>query len=146
MAVHSKVRIYVHTIWGTYDHQRNLSKDLRVKIFQHFVERAQEINIMIFKMNIQPEHVHLLINLPSNKTMADAAQLFKGECSTWINDNNLMQGKFSWQRGYGAYSVSSSQVAVVENYIKNQDAHHKRKTFQEEYKEWAMKYGLWEEK
>jgi len=96
-------------------------------------------------MNIQPEHVHILHNLPSDKTMAEIAQSLKGECSKWINDNDFLKGKFRWQRGYGAYSVSASQVEVVEKYIKNQDEHHKRKSFQEEYKEWAIQYGVWDD-
>jgi putative transposase len=143
MATHSKVRIYIHLVWGTLNHDRFLTTDLRLKIFQHLVERAKELNIIIVKMNIQPEHVHILLLLPSDKTIADIAKNLKGECSNWINDNNFIQGKFNWQRGYGAFSVSASQFEKVENYIKNQDEHHKRQTFAEEYKEWAVQYGVW---
>jgi len=69
-------------------------------------------------MNIQPEHVHFLLNLPSNRTMAEIAQNLKGECSSWTNDNEFLRGRFRWQRGYGAYSVSASQLEIVEKYIK----------------------------
>ena len=145
MALHSKVRIYVHLIWGTLNHERILNRDLRLKIFQYLVERSKELKIVINKMNIQPEHVHISLELPSNKTIAEVAQNFKGESSAWINDNDLIRGKFRWQRGCGAYSASASQLIIVENYIKNQDEHHKRKSFQEEYKEWAVQYGLWDD-
>ncbi|MDZ7400912.1 MAG: IS200/IS605 family transposase [candidate division KSB1 bacterium] len=145
MAIHSKVRIYVHLIWGTYERQRILTPELRLKIFRHLVERAKELDIIIVKMNIQPDHVHILFILPSNKTLAEIVQNLKGECSNWINECNLIQGKFAWQRGYGAFSVSASQLMRVENYIKNQDAHHRRKSFQEEYKGWAVRYGVWDE-
>lgn len=145
MAIHSKVRIYVHLIWGTYKHQRILNRELRIKIFQHLVERANELKIVINKMNIQPEHVHITLELPSSKSIADVAQNLKGESSTWINDNDFLRGKFRWQRGYGAYSVSASQLEKVKSYIENQDEHHKRKTFQEEYKEWAKQYGVWDD-
>ena len=144
MAVHSKVRIHVHLIWGTYKHEHILNRDLRVKIYQHLVERGNDLKITIRKMNIQPEHVHCLINLPSNKTIAEVVQGLKGECSKWINDSDLIKGTFRWQRGYGAYSVSASQLEIVENYIKSQNGHHKQKTFQEEYKEWAIQYGMWD--
>ena len=103
------------------------------------------MEIIISKMNIQPEHVHILLNLPADKTIAEIAQGLKGESSKWINDNDFMPGKFRWQRGYGAYSVSASQVRIVENYIKNQDEHQKRKSFHHEYKEWASQYGVWDE-
>ncbi len=145
MAVHSKIKIYIHLIWGTYNHERILTKDVRLKIFQHLSERSKALDIIISKMNVQPEHVHVLLNLPSNKTIAEIAQSIKGESSNWINDNNLILNKFRWQRGYGAYSVSASQLNSVENYIKNQDEHHKRRSFREEYKKWAVKYGVWEE-
>jgi putative transposase len=145
MARHSKVRIYFHLIWGTINHERILNRSLRLNIFQHLVERAEELKIILYKINIQPEHVHILQNLPSNKTIAEVTQNLKGECSNWINGNDLIPGKFRWQRGYGAYSVSASQLNMVENYIQNQDDHHKRKSFQEEYKEWAMQYGVWDE-
>ena len=145
MAIHSKVRIYVHLIWGTYKHQRILNQDLRLKIFQHLVERATELKIVINKMNIQPEHVHMGIELPADQSIAEVAKNLKGECSNWINDNDFLRGKFRWQRGYGAFSVSASQLEKVKSYIENQDEHHKRKTFQEEYKEWAKKYGIWDD-
>jgi putative transposase len=145
MAIHSKVRIYVHLIWGTYKHEQILNRELRLKIFQHLVERANELKIVINKMNIQPEHVHIGLELPAAQSIADVAKNLKGESSSWINDNDFLRGKFRWQRGYGAFSVSASQLEKVKGYIENQDEHHKRKTFQEEYKEWAKKYGVWDD-
>ncbi len=144
MAIHSKVRIFVHLIWGTFEHRKVLSKGLRVKIFHHLVERANELEITINKMNVQPDHVHILLDLPSDKTMAQVARYFKGECSKWINDNNLILGKFNWQRGYGAYSVSRSALERVAKYIEGQDEHHQEKSFSEEYREWAERYGVWD--
>ena len=144
MAIHSKVRVFVHFIWGTHNHEWILNRELRLKIYHHLVERARELKIIINKLNVQPEHVHTLLELPSNKTIAEIAQNLKGECSNWINDNNLTVGKFRWQRGYGAYSVSISMLSTVENYIKNQDEHHKRRSFTDEYKQWAVKYGVWD--
>jgi putative transposase len=145
MATHSKVRIYIHLLWGTYNHEPMLKKDLRLKIFDHLQQRANDLGNTIYKMNIQPDHVHIALNLLSTQTMAEVAKKLKGECSNWINENNLTHWKFKWQRGYGAYSVSASQLLIVENYIKNQEEHHRRKTFQEEYKEWAVQYGIWDD-
>ena len=59
MAIHSKVKIYVNLIWGTYNHETILNREMRIKIFQHLVERANELKIVINKMNIQPEHVYM---------------------------------------------------------------------------------------
>jgi putative transposase len=146
MALHSYVKIWVHAIWGTHNHERIIQKSLRIQLlFNHIVEQSTKNKLHIEKMNIQPEHVHLLFALPSDKTIAGIMKSFKGESSRWINDNRLIGTTFSWQKGYGAFSVSASQLDTVKNYIKNQDAHHQKKTFTQEYEEWARKYGVWDD-
>lgn len=142
MAIHSKVKIYVHLIWGTYNHQRTLSSQVRIALFNHLVKRAEKLKIVFEKMNIQPEHIHILLSLPADQSIAQIAKNLKGESSNWINDNNILSGKFRWQRGYGAFSVSASQLDIVKRYVNNQDEHHRRKSFKEEYEEWAKKYGI----
>jgi REP element-mobilizing transposase RayT len=82
--------------------------------------------------------------LPSNLCLADFVQKIKGASSHWINEQKLINAKFSWQRGYGAFSVSASQLEVVKKYIQNQDEHHRRKTFEEEYQEWKANYGFFD--
>jgi len=135
MSLHSYVKLYVHLIWTTHNRKRILKTNLRIALFKHYIERSKELNIVFKKMNIQPEHVHILLSLPSDKTIAKIAKDLKGESSNWINENKFISGKFRWQRGYGAFSVSASQIEIVKQYIKNQDEHHKRKSFQEEYDE-----------
>ena len=142
MAIHSKVKIYVHLIWGTYNHQGTLSSRVRIALFNHLVKRAEKLKIVFEKMNIQPEHIHILLSLPADQSIAQIAKNLKGESSNWINDNNILSGKFRWQRGYGAFSVSASQLDIVKRYVNNQDEHHRRKSFKEEYEEWAKKYGI----
>jgi putative transposase len=145
MARHSHVKVWVHAIWGTYRHERIIHKGLRVQLFDHIVGEAKEMGLHIEKMNIQPEHVHVLFSLPADKTIAGIIKSIKGESSRWINESKLINNTFSWQRGYGAFSVSASQLETVKNYIKNQDAHHQKKTFTQEYEEWARKYGVWDD-
>ncbi len=125
--------------------ERIFNKSLRLQIFQHFVDKSKDIGIEIEKMNIQPEHIHLLFPLPSDKSISQIVKLLKGESSRWINEENLIKSSFKWQRGYGAFSVSASQLLIVKNYIKNQDEHHHKKTFAEEYEEWARQYGVWDD-
>jgi REP element-mobilizing transposase RayT len=132
----------VHLIWGTHNHERILKSKSRIKIFDHLLQKSKENNIIFEGMNIQPEHVHILLTLPSDKTIAKVAKDLKGESSNWINENKLIPGKFRWQRGYGAFSVSASQFDIVKKYIKNQEEHHRRKSFKEEYDEWAIQYGI----
>ena len=145
MAIHSYVKIWVHLVWGTHNHENIITKELSKIIYDHLISRVVEESISIEKLFIRPEHVHMLFSLPSSKAMEDIARTIKGESSYWINDNNFTQTKFKWQRGYGAFSVSASQLEIVKNYIASQDTHHRVKTFTEEYNDWKNKYGIFDE-
>ena len=142
MAIHSHVKIWVHFIWGTHNHEKIITKEFGKKLFSHFISKSNEEKIHIEKLHVSPEHVHMLFELPSTKPMDKVARIFKGESSFWVNENKLTPFKFKWQRGYGAFSVSASQLETVINYIAKQDEHHKIKTFTEEYNDWQKKYGI----
>jgi REP element-mobilizing transposase RayT len=102
------------------------------------VEKEIYMKISFFN----PEHVHTLIDLPTSKSIEEVAQLFKGSSSHWINARRLLRGRFSWGRGYGAFSVSHSHVDQVAAYIANQEDHHRKKSFGQEFELFVKKYGL----
>jgi REP element-mobilizing transposase RayT len=87
-------------------------------------------------------HAHTLVDLPTSKSIEEVMQLFKGGSSHWINENRLVRGKFSRGRGYGAFSVSHSHIDRVAAYIAHQEVHHRKKTFDHEFKVFVKKYGL----
>ena len=93
-------------------------------------------------INGTPDHIHLLFLLGQKYSLKDIMQNIKGETSHWINQNNYVSTKFSWQIGYGAFSVSESKIKEVESYINNQKEHHKKITFKDEYKLLMKKYGF----
>ncbi len=88
------------------------------------------------------EHVHTLIDLPTNNCIEEVVQLFKGGSSHWINEEKLLRGRFAWGRGYGAFSVSHSDVERVGVYIAGQQEHHRKKRFSEEFELFVKRYGL----
>ena len=90
-------------------------------------------------VNGYSDHCHCLISLGSGQNMEKIVQLLKGEFSFWINKNQLTQEKFSWQDEYFAVSVSESNVDAVREYIKNQEKHHRKKAFEDEYREFLEK-------
>ena len=143
MPEHSRVGVWIHMVWGTHDHEPILHRNLRVALFKHFVSLSEDLGIFIGKLNVQPDHVHMLFSIPADQSVSKTVKGFKGESSRWINENKYIDGTFRWQRGYGAFSVSASQLNKVKNYIENQNEHHRMKTFSEENKEWAQKYGVW---
>jgi len=126
-------------------HERIIHAELRVALFNHIIEYSKEINVPTERLNIQPEHIHLLINLPADIALADVVKRIKGESSHWVNQNNFLKGKFAWQTGYGAFSVSASQLDIVKKYIENQREHHKKITWQDEFNEWLTNYEFLDE-
>lgn len=91
---------------------------------------------------VNADHVHVLFDLPTKYSLQDLAKLYKGSSSFWINKNRLTKLKFSWGRGYGAFSVSASAIEKVKSYIRNQKEHHKKLTFEDELSEFLSAYGL----
>ena len=91
---------------------------------------------------VNADHVHALIDLPTNLTIEEIVQLLKGSSSHWINSNNIVDEKFAWARGYAAFAVSESNVDFVCKYIANQEKHHRVRTFDDEFKEFIQRHGL----
>jgi REP element-mobilizing transposase RayT len=84
-------------------------------------------------INSMPDHLHLLIGFRPHQSISDLMNKVKGDSSEWINLENLTKERFRWQEGYGAFSYTKNLVPVVANYIANQEEHHRKKTFLEEY-------------
>lgn len=137
----SYIKIWLHLIWSTKNRERIISQDLKPKLIEHIRQNAESKNIYIDFINCVEDHIHILISLKGDQTPSKVVQLIKGESSHWVNKNNLIP-HFEWQNDYIGVSVSESVVPKVREYIKNQEAHHKRKTFQEEYEEFIEKYGF----
>ncbi len=119
-----------------------LEKSVRKKVSNYFYSYAKKNEIFMHINYVNADHVHMLIDLPTNYSIQKVAKLFKGSSSHWINKNRLTKFKFSWGRGYGAFSVSASAIDKVKSYIRNQPDHHRKKLFKEELDEFLSAYGL----
>ncbi|MGV3546904.1 MAG: IS200/IS605 family transposase [Pedobacter sp.] len=93
-------------------------------------------------INGYKDHVHCFVGLKPSMPLSDLARDIKNNSSKFINEKNWVKGKFRWQEGYGAFSYAHSQVKQVYNYILNQEAHHKMKTFREEYLDFLLKFEI----
>ncbi len=136
------IRIWVHAVWSTHCRKPVLTKEIREKVFKHIRENAILKNIHIKEINGFSDHLHCLISLSSDQNIATLMNLIKGESSYWINKNKLCKEHFSWQDEYFAVSVSQSGIDSLCQYIMNQENHHQKKTFQQEYDEFMEKYGF----
>jgi len=138
----SNVKIWVHAVWGTKNHERVLSKDVRKQLFQHARENAKEKQIYIDFINGESDHIHCLFALNADMTIAKVMQLIKGEAAYWANKNSLLKSKLEWADEYFAVSVSESMLNKVRDYIKSQEEHHKKITFNSEYEKFISKFGF----
>jgi putative transposase len=113
MSLHAYSRVWLHLVWATLERRPLLTKSAAVKLSAHLYDYAKEKGIYLKINFVNADHVHALVDLPTNLCVEDVMQLFKGGSSHWINENNLVPGKFGWGRGYGVFSVSESGVAEV---------------------------------
>ena len=93
-------------------------------------------------INGMPDHLHILIGLRPDCNLSDLVRDIKANSSKWINEHKWVVGKFEWQTGFGAFTVGQSQIKTVVNYILNQEEHHNKKTFQDEYIEFLTAYQI----
>jgi REP element-mobilizing transposase RayT len=113
------------------------------KLYSHIKELLEkDFESKVEIINGTADHIHILFLQNQNHSIAEITKNIKGNSSHWINQNNFVKGKFAWQTGYGAFSVSESMVNVVKKYIANQKEHHKRISFAEEYRKFEEKYGF----
>jgi REP element-mobilizing transposase RayT len=132
----------IHAVWGTKNKEHLIHTELRSAFLEHIKENAKAKGIFIDTINSQPEHVHCLFALNADMALSKALNLIKGESSFWANQQKLTRNHFEWAVDYFAASVSESQVGKVRTYIRNQDEHHRKVSFQEEYEIFMKAYGF----
>jgi REP element-mobilizing transposase RayT len=146
MSLHSYSKVWIHLVWGTLGREPMLSKSAATTASSWLTKYASQKKIYLKTNYFNADHVHALVDLPTNLCIEDLVQLLKGASSHWINEQQLVSGKFSWGRGYGVFSVSESGVAEVSDYIANQEEHHRKRSFADELKLFVERYGLdWRE-
>lgn len=133
------VKIWIHLVFSTKMREKLITKELKEKLIDHIKSNARSKDIWIDSINCTSDHMHILISLGTEQTISKVAMLIKGESSYWVNKNNLLKTKFEWQDEYFASSVSNSMVVKVRNYINDQEEHHRKKSFSEEFNELLVK-------
>jgi putative transposase len=142
MSVHSYARVWLHLVWATLERRPLLTKNVAPKLSAYLHDYAMQKGIYMKINFVNPDHVHALIDLPTQFSIEEIMQLFKGASSHWVNEQNLIPEKFGWGRGYGVFSVSESSVPDVANYIAKQEEHHRKRDFAEELKLFVERHGL----
>jgi REP element-mobilizing transposase RayT len=129
-------------MWSTKNREKTISPTLKNELLAFILNYGKEKGIHIDRVNCVSDHIHILLSLKADQSVASILGLVKGASSYHINKNKLSPLKFEWQDDYLAFSVSLSVVNKVRAYIENQEAHHAKKTFSMEYNEFIKAYGF----
>lgn len=132
----------VHVVFSTKERAKTLPQEFLPKLWPYMAGIARNHQFQAIQIGGTRDHVHALILLSPILQLAKAVQTLKGSSSHWINETWMAHGRFSWQEGYGAFSVSASQTDSVVKYIVNQEAHHRKRSFAEEFVELLEKHGV----
>ncbi len=138
----SYTQLYAQIIFSPRCRQNLIHNRIKDDIYKYIVGIIKKKNQKPMIINGMPDHVHILLGFSPDITISDLVRDIKSNSTNFVNGNNLIQGKFSWQKGFGAFTYSKSQVPRVVRYIKNQEEHHRKKTFKEEYLELLEKFGV----
>ena len=136
---HSYAQNHIHLVFSTKNRLKLISKDLQPRLWAYVAGICKNQNMLAFAVGGIDDHIHVLFRLPPTITLVRAVTLIKSNSSKWIREKGI---KFSWQEGYGAFSVSSSNVSTVIKYIDNQETHHRKFTFEQEFIAMLKKHGI----
>lgn len=136
---HSYTSNLVHLVFSTKERRNLILSNNQEKLWAYLVGIGKNKKTPVLAVGGMPNHVHLLLALPADQTLAKTVQALKANSSRWLRDHGI---EFAWQEGYGAFSVSASQAPRVKDYIRNQAQHHTKRTFEEEFLELLRKSGV----
>lgn len=135
-------QLYVQLVISPKYRERLLIKEFRGEVFKYISGILTNRGHKSIIINGVEDHAHIFFGLNPNEKISDIVGYIKKDSSIFINSRNWFRGKFHWQDGYGAFSYSRSQVSAVYKYISNQEAHHKKRTFRDEYIELLKKFEV----
>ena len=126
-------QIYVQLVFAVQNREAVLTQDTRICVFEYMSEILTNMKHKSLIVNGTSNHVHILLGLNPSISVSDTVHDIKRSSSLFINNEKFCFGRFSWQEGYGGFSYGRSQITDTYNYIKNQESHHLKRTFQQEY-------------
>ena len=139
---HSLTHILIHAVFSTKGREPLIDRDLRVRLWAYLGGIIHECGGNVIAVGGTADHVHSLFTLTAAMSVADIMRLVKTNSSRWVHEAFPAHRSFAWQTGYGAFSVSPSNVERVKRYIANQEMHHRKTTFQEEYVHFLNRHGV----
>lgn len=135
-------QIYIQIVFAVKGRQNLIGKEWQEELNKYISGIITNKGHKTMIVNGVSDHIHVFVGLKPSMAISDLVRDIKNNSSNFINDRKLVAGKFSWQEGYGAFSYAQSQVKTVYNYILNQETHHKKKTFKDEYHDFIEEFEI----
>jgi len=135
-------QIHIQFVYAVKFRESIIGKSWKDELYKYSTGIIQKNNHKLIAINGMSDHIHFLVGMRPTQSISDLIQDVKGCSSKWINKKGVLKGKFEWQEGYGAFSYGKSQVNDVVNYINNQESHHQKITFLEEYQTFLEKFEV----
>ncbi len=143
----SLASVQIHLVFSTKNREPWIDGDLQSRLYEYIGGILRAEKCVLLAAGGMPDHVHLLISLSRELAIAKTVQVVKANSSKWIHGTFSERRKFAWQVGYGAFSVSFSNIPMVKKYLTNQATHHQIQSFQDEFREFLRKHEMeWDEK
>ncbi len=135
-------QIYIQIVFSVKGRQNLIQMAWRDELHKYICGTISAKEQKVFAVGGVADHIHILVSIKPNISISDLVRDIKANSSRWINEKNLVHGKFQWQEGFGAFSYSFSALENVINYILNQEKHHEMQTFKDEYLELLDKFNI----
>lgn len=135
-------QIYIQVVFSVQGRQNLVRNEWKDELYKYIAGIIKGNDQKLYIINGMPDHVHILLSLKPNIAISDLVRDIKANSSKFINEKRWVIGKFQWQEGFGAFSYGHSQLDDVIKYIKDQEKHHRKKTFKEEYLEFLKKFNV----
>jgi REP element-mobilizing transposase RayT len=135
-------QIYIQIVFAVSSRENLIQKNWNVELYKYISGIIQGKGQKPIVVNGYKNHIHVFVGIKPSIALSDLVRDIKNNSSKFVNEKKWVMGKFSWQEGYGAFSYSHSQIESVYNYILNQEVHHKKITFREEYNEILKKFEI----
>jgi len=142
----SYTQIHIQFVFAVKYRAALIDKEWKERLHQYITGIFQENKHKMLQINSMPDHIHIFVGMRPHQSISSLIQNVKTESSKWIKEQNLCSKLFAWQEGYGAFSYAKSQVSDVVRYIKNQEIHHSKLTFLDEYRKFLTAFEIdWDE-
>ena len=135
-------QIYIQTVFAVSNRESLIKQEFKEELYKYITGIVRNQGQKLISINGMSDHVHILIGLRPAKALADLVREVKADSTNFVNENKFVRGRFNWQEGYGAFSYGHSQLDTIIRYIQNQEKHHSRRSFKDEYLTLLRKFDI----